>query len=161
MCAVVVCVIVSFAAACSDDSGSSESGERPASTTADATTAATLPFTSPTKDQIGTEASLVFPAGTSDFLTAELTGRQQIDVTFTFPTADREAFEQGSKLRLEDGKRVVLHASPLWKLNPGTPIRGGIDRVSAPDGVKLNRTVELTDESADRTRVRMVLTPAD
>ena len=62
---------------------------------------------------------------------------------------------------LKDGKRVVIHASPLWKLNPGTPIRGGIDRVTTPEGVKLNRTVELTDESADRTRVRMVLTPAD
>ena len=72
---------------------------------------------------------LSFPAGTADFLSTHLDDGSQLDLTFTIPTAARAAFVTGSGLpALEDGRRVVTHSSPLWKLNPEGKIAGATDR---------------------------------
>ena len=155
---VVLAIGLSSIAACSsDDSGSKASSTSSTSAPSDPT--ATLPFATTSKDEIGTKADLAFPPSTSDFLSAQLTNRRQLDVTFTMAKPDEVAFEQASKLAPKAGKRVVTHASPLWKLNPGTEIRGTSDTITNADGVKLHRDYEATDEG-DRVRVRLVLTTA-
>ena len=39
-------------------------------------------------------------------------------------------------------------------------ITGVADTVTTPEGVDLQRAIELTPETPDRTRVRLVLTPS-
>jgi hypothetical protein len=104
----------------------------------------------------GVEAlsGLDIPDGATDFLTARTDAEQQLDVTFTIAPTDEVAFLAGSGLPpLGDEARVITHSSPLWKLNPGTPIRGAADVRG-----DVNRSVELTPEG-DRIRVRVTLQP--
>ena len=97
-------------------------------------------------------SGLDIPAGATDFLSARTQTGQQLDVTFTMPTTDEAAFLTGSGLPpLGVDARVITHSSPLWKLNPGTPIRGAADVRG-----DVNRAVELTPEG-DRLRARVTL----
>lgn len=100
-------------------------------------------------------AGLSLPPGTADFLSARLDDDTQLDVTFTLDPAEEAAFLSGSGLgEPVEGERVILHSSPLWKLNADAPLRGVEDTSEG-----LRRRVELVAEDG-RTRVRMVLTPA-
>ena len=100
-------------------------------------------------------AGLSLPPGTADFLSARLDDDTQLDVTFTLDPAAEAAFLAGSGLdEPAEGQRVILHSSPLWKLNADAPLRGVEDTSEG-----LRRRVELVAEDG-RTRVRMVLTPA-
>lgn len=97
-------------------------------------------------------SGLAIPDDAADFLTAKLAQNRQLDVTFTMDAEDVEAFAADSGLPpLAPDARVILHSSPLWKLNPGGPIRGAAD---VRDGV--NRAVELVDEDG-RVRARISL----
>jgi len=92
------------------------------------------------------------PDGAADFLSARLDGDRQLDVSFTVTPDQVDALVAGSDLPpLADGARVILHSSPLWKLNPGTPLSGAAD---VRDGV--NRALEVTPEG-ERIRVRLTL----
>jgi len=92
------------------------------------------------------------PDGAQDFLTARLDGDRQLDVTFTIDTDQVGALVSGSGLPpLAEGARPILHSSPLWKLNPGTPISGSAD---VRNGI--NRALEVTPEG-ERLRVRLTL----
>lgn len=104
----------------------------------------------------GVEAlsGLDIPDGAADFLTARTDAERQLDVTFTLAPADEAAFLAGSGLPpLGADARVIMHSSPLWKLNPDAPIRGAADIRG-----DVNRAVELTPEG-DRVRVRVTLQP--
>jgi hypothetical protein len=52
-------------------------------------------------------------------------------------------------------QRVVLHSSPLWKLNPepGTDLRGVLDETG-----DVRRAVELVTEPDGSVRARVVIT---
>jgi hypothetical protein len=100
-------------------------------------------------------AGLSLPPGTADFLSARLDDDTQLDVTFTLDPAEEAAFLSGSGFdEPVEGQRVILHSSPLWKLNADAPLRGVEDTSEG-----LRRRVELVAEDG-RTRVRMVVTPA-
>lgn len=101
-------------------------------------------------------SGLAIPADADDYLTARLGEGAQLDVTFTLPAEDVEAFLRDSDLGdAVAGQRVILHSSPLWRLNPDSEIRGVSDRTE-----RVNRGVELVNEDADTVRVRVVLTSA-
>lgn len=92
------------------------------------------------------------PDSASDFLSARLDGDRQLDVTFTIPPDALAGLVAASGLPpLTESNRVITHSSPLWKLNPGTPISGVAD---LRDGT--NRAIEVTPEG-DRLRVRLTL----
>jgi hypothetical protein len=107
------------------------------------------------QESIADLAGLSLPEDTEDFLTARLDDDTQLDVTFTLDPAEEADFLTGSGLGqpVED-QRVVFHSSPLWKLNPETDVRGSENTAGG-----LRRQVELVAED-DRTRVRLVVTPA-
>ncbi len=95
------------------------------------------------------------PDGAADFLSARLDGDRQLDVTFTIPPADLGRLVSASGLPpVTEGNRVILHSSPLWKLNPGTPLSGVADVRE-----DVNRALEVTPEG-DRLRVRLTLQAA-
>jgi hypothetical protein len=156
--ALLVLTTGALGTSCSRDDGPAA----PRTTTTQAGPPPTLPFKSVSQAELGRQTGLVFPAGTADFLTAQLQNRSQLDVTFTMPADQAAAFASGSKLREPvAGKRVVTHTSPLWKLNVDGEIRGTVRTVTTPDGAKLRLAVELVDEPGGRVRVRMVVSPAD
>lgn len=100
-------------------------------------------------------AGVDVPDSATDFLSAQLDDHRQLDVTFTIPSGDVEAFITGSGLpRPREGRRVVAHSSPLWQLNPDGAVSGSRD---VQEGIA--RAVEVIDEG-DRTRVRLVISPA-
>lgn len=71
------------------------------------------------RDSVEAWSGLVLPASAADFLTASV--GSQLDVTFTMSPDDVDAFVSESALPApEPERRVVLHSSPLWKLNPTT-----------------------------------------
>jgi hypothetical protein len=118
-------------------------------------TRATLPLDDTSQAALAKLTGLSFPAGTADFLSTHLDDGSQLDLTFTIPTAARAAFVTGSGLpALEDGRRVVTHSSPLWKLNPEGKIAGATDRHGT-----VVRAVELVPEG-NRLRARVVISPA-
>ena len=111
-----------------------------------------------TQDAVATLSGLAIPTTASEFLTARLDSDRQLDVTFVIPADSVDAFVADSGLASpEDDQRVVLHSSPLWKLNPdpGTTLRGSSDTV---DGV--HRAVELLTATDGSVRIRAVLTSA-
>jgi hypothetical protein len=101
---------------------------------------------------------LAVPDDAADYLTARLENERQLDVTFTLPASAEAEFISGSGLAEPvPGQRVVLHSSPLWKLNAedGAEIRGVADTTG-----QVNRAVELVDEGPDIVRARIVITSA-
>ncbi len=105
--------------------------------------------------EVASLAGLGLPEGTEDFLTARLEDDSQLDVTFTVDPSTEAAFLEASELAQPVAdERVIYHSSPLWKLNVEGTIRGTSD---VRGGV--SRSVELVPED-DRTRVRVVITPA-
>jgi len=111
-----------------------------------------------TQDAVATLSGLAVPPTASEFLTARLDSDRQLDVTFVIPADAVDAFVADSGLeRPEDGQRVVLHSSPLWKLNPdpGTTLAGVSDTAQG-----INRSVELLSGTDGSVRVRAVLTSA-
>ncbi|HMR97280.1 MAG TPA: hypothetical protein PKE05_17220 [Microthrixaceae bacterium] len=119
---------------------------------------ATLPLDDTSVEGVSSMAGLVVPDGAKDFLTAATENKAQLDVTFTLPSDQVEAFVSGSGFpALVEGEKVVTHSSPLWKLNPEGTESGAAGSVTV-DGVTVVRAVETVPEG-DRVRVRLVLTP--
>jgi hypothetical protein len=117
---------------------------------------APLPLDDLSQPAISELTGLQFPADTRDFLTARLDDDRQLDITFVLPPASVATFISGSGLpEPVADQRVVLHSSPLWKLNPeqGAPISGILDET---DGVR--RAVELVTEPDGSVRARVVIT---
>ena len=122
------------------------------------TPTATLPLDDTSVEGVSSMAGLVVPDGAKDFLTAATENKAQLDVTFTLPSDQVEAFVSGSGFpALVEGEKVVTHSSPLWKLNPEGTESGAACSVTV-DGVTVVRAVETVPEG-DRVRVRLVLTP--
>lgn len=119
---------------------------------------ATLPLDDTSVEGVSSMAGLVVPDGAKDFLTAATENKAQLDVTFTLPSDQVDAFVSGSGFpALVEGEKVVTHSSPLWKLNPEGTESGAAGSVTV-DGVTVVRAVETVPEG-DRVRVRLVLTP--
>jgi hypothetical protein len=117
-----------------------------------------LPLEDVSKTAVAELTSLAFPAEASGFLTARLEDDRQLDITFVMPAAAVAAFVADSGLpQPEADQRVVIHSSPLWKLNPdtGAAVSGVSDTV---DGV--DRAVELVTEDDGSVRARIVITSA-
>ena len=100
-----------------------------------------MPFTTPSRVEIARRAGLAFPASTTHFESVKV--GNELHATCVIAAADLPAFESGSKLELVAGKRVVIHASPIWELNPAGQISGGSSRSGAID-----RTVEAVVDGA-------------
>lgn len=108
----------------------------------------------------GVEAytGIVVPEGASGYLTGRLDNDRQLDVTFVFPADVEAAFLSSSQLAEPvEGRRVVLHGSALWELNPpeGVEVRGVTDTFG-----EVRRAVELVEESPGVLRARVVITTA-
>ncbi|MFZ4517473.1 MAG: hypothetical protein ACOYOP_03740 [Microthrixaceae bacterium] len=113
----------------------------------------TLPLKDTSLAAVEQFSGLAVPASATDLLTARLENDRQLDLTFVMPADAEEEFLTGSGLPpLTADNRVVIHSSPLWKLNPGVPLRGVAD---VRDGV--NRAVELVPEPDGRIRARITL----
>lgn len=96
------------------------------------------------------------PTTATEFLTARLDDDRQLDVTFVLPAEAVDAFVADSGLpEPVADQRVVLHSSPLWKLNPepGTDLRGVLDETG-----DVRRAVELVTEPDGSVRARVVIT---
>lgn len=90
-------------------------GGTPTPTTAEGTSG-TLPGDL-SRESVEAWSGLVLPPSAEEFLTA--TVGSQLDVTFTMAPEDVDTFVEGSALPApQPERRVVLHSSPLWKLNP-------------------------------------------
>ena len=102
-------------------------------------------------------SELAVPEGATDFLTARLDDDTQLDATFALPPEAVEEFLARSGLpATTPGERLILHSSPLWRLNPepGQQLRSTSDETD-----RVRRAVELVDESPDTVRVRITITP--
>lgn len=121
---------------------------------ADDASTTTTPLTKADVAEIG---GFDFPSSTAEYRsTRDSDG--SVYVTFTLPADDLSAFTTGSGLELEPGRRVIVHASPIWDQNPTGDIAGGD---SVVDGVR--RQVEtVRTPGAEQVTVRMSLDlPAD
>jgi hypothetical protein len=117
-----------------------------------------LPLDDTSQQGIESLSGLVLPDGVTDFLTARLDDDRQLDVTFQLPADGVDAFLRDSGLPdLAPDQRVVIHSSPLWKLNPdeGTTLVGGTDRYG-----DIARAVELLTAPDGTVRARVVITSA-
>lgn len=142
-----------------DDPPASE----PTPTTAEApallsNSGATLPLEDLSIAAVSELTGLAIPEDAAGYLTARLENERQLDVTFTLPAEEEAAFVRDSGLETpREGRRVILHSSPLWKLNPedGAVVRGVSDTTRG-----VNRGVEFVDEGPGTVRVRVVVTAA-
>jgi hypothetical protein len=117
-----------------------------------------LPLEDLSQAAVAELTALAFPADASGFLTARLEDDRQLDITFVMPASAVAGFVTDSGLpQPVADERVVIHSSPLWKLNPdaGTALSGAADTV---DGV--DRAVELLTEDDGSVRARIVITSA-
>ncbi len=115
-----------------------------------------LPIDDTDADSVSELGGLSLPASTEDFMSARLDDDSQLDVSFTISPDDVTSFIEDSGLpEPQVDQRVITHASPLWNMNVDTTIRGAADTSGG-----IARSLELLDEDG-RTRVRLVLTPAD
>lgn len=123
--------------------------------------AVTLPLDDTSVAAVSALGALTIPDGMADFLTTYPEARTQLDVTFTLPPEQVDAFVSDSGLpELVEGTQVVMHSSPLWKVTPEGTVSGGTDTLQpAAGGTAVARAVETVPEG-DRVRVRMVLTPS-
>lgn len=116
----------------------------------------TLPWTHPSKSEIGKTAGISFPASVADFRSTSVTP-SELDVAFTIAAADVAAFDTDSGLGLTADTRVVGHASPLW----GADVTGTVSG-SASERGGYRRAVEVISDPAspEVATVRMAITPA-
>jgi hypothetical protein len=122
-----------------------------------ATPGVTLPLSDLSEAAVSELSGLVFPADMSEFLTAKLDTDTQLDVTFVMPAASTAAFVADSGLPAPTAdERLILHSSPLWKLNPdeGTTLSS-----TQGDAGGVHRVVELIGDDSENIRVRVVVTP--
>jgi hypothetical protein len=142
--------LVAVGAGC-DDQGSS-SDDTPGGGT---TTSGTLPFDSPSKDELADATGLSFPASIAGYQSVQLSPGQ-LDVTFTLAAADVEGFVADSDLpEPTEGDRTLAHASPLWELNPTDTFAG---TEATRDGVTI--AVEIVGSGDPRTARVSVTTAA-
>lgn len=101
--------------------GSGDDDTSEATGTSPLTTLAPLAIEDTSLGGVNDAASLAIPEDADGFLTARLDNDTQLDVTFTLPDeAAVERFIRDSGLpELEQGRRLILHSSPLWRLNAG------------------------------------------
>jgi hypothetical protein len=145
-------------------SGGGDGADQDASTTStgsippSAAASEPLPLDDLSRSGVEALAGLQLPPSASDFLTARLADDAQLDVTFTMEPDEEAAFIEASGLpEPVADERVILHSSPLWKLNPDD---AAIIRGAADDAGSVERAVELVDEG-DRVRARVVIISAD
>lgn len=142
-------------------SGSSQSGESdgPGNGTSDESAddgSQRLPISQTDMESVAELGSFEPVPSTEDFMTARLDDDSQLDVSFTIAPEDEEAFLAAAGLPdPREDQRVITHASPLWDMNVAGTIRSVADSTG-----EVTRAVELVEEDG-RTRVRMVITPAD
>ncbi|MFN8050190.1 MAG: hypothetical protein U0Q22_02010 [Acidimicrobiales bacterium] len=96
----------------------------PISCSSDDTASQPLDQVAPTKADVAREAGISFPASTAGFRLVRIAAGQ-VDLTFTVDLADVDRFAKGSGIELEDGKRVIMHASPVWDVAVTGEVRGG------------------------------------
>lgn len=117
-----------------------------------------LPLDDTSQAAVEELTGLAVPAEASEFLTARLDDGRQLDVTFVVPATAVDAFVTGSGLpEPVADERVVLHSSPLWKLNPdeGSTLAGTSDEFES-----VQRAVELVTQPDGNVRARIVITSA-
>jgi hypothetical protein len=145
--AVLVWVIV--VGACSSSTSERGSG----STTTAAGKA--LPFVdSPSQAVLAAAAGLTFPDSVAGYRSVRVT-TSELNVSFTVAAADLDAFVTGSHLgTLTPNKRIILHSSPVWDLNPTGTVQSA---VSTRRG--LERGVEVVTSDTDPTTdtIRLVV----
>jgi hypothetical protein len=120
---------------------------------------APLPLDDLSSAGISEFTGLVVPPDATDFLTARLDSDRQLDLTFVTTAEGAAAFVEASGLpEPVADERIVLHSSPLWKLNPedDVTLRSTQDTV---DGVR--RAVELLESADGSVRARVVITSAE
>lgn len=113
-----------------------------------ATPSATLPPVDMTAAALSELSGLRFPEDMNGFRSVALEDNLQFDITFTIPTSSVEGFIDGSGLPEPTAdRRVLIHASPLWDLNPpeGTTISSVQDRHG-----EVERAVELVTGDTSR-----------
>jgi hypothetical protein len=117
----------------------------------------TLPLDDLSVTAITEMSGLTFPTDMTEFLTSRGDTNRQLDLTFVIPSASAATFLADSGLPAPvANKRVVIHSSPLWKVNPqeGSTISSSQGRFG-----QVKRAVELVGESPGFIRARVVITP--
>ncbi|MHB1139439.1 MAG: hypothetical protein ACYC2O_10820 [Microthrixaceae bacterium] len=141
-----------------DPTSTSTSPTSEAATTAPAAPGVTLPLDDLATPTIEELTGLALPEDMTEFFTARLDGDTQLDVTFVMPEAAVAPFiaESGLPRPVAD-ERLVLHSSPLWKVNPdeGTTLSSTQDERGS-----VHRVVELLGDGSGTIRARIVITPA-
>jgi hypothetical protein len=117
------------------------------------TTVAPLPFEgSPSRAALAEVAGLVVPSSATTYRSTRI-DNSELHVTFTLPVAEVERFVTDSDLPpLTEGRRLIIHPSPLWDQNPEGPVAS---TSSTARGVV--RTVEVLGDGDPRT-VRLTVT---
>jgi len=117
----------------------------------------TLPLDDLSVTAISKLRGLNFPIDMTDFLTARGDTNRQLDLTFVIPTSSAANFLADSGLpEPVANKRLVLHSSPLWKVNPE---EGSTLSSSQGKFGQVNRAVELVGERPGFLRARIAITP--
>jgi hypothetical protein len=145
---VAISVVVALGAAgCSKSPTAGTSG---ATTT---TTGQSLPFQgSPSQAVLAEAAGLNFPTSVSGYRSVRITG-SELNVSFTIAAADVDMFVSGSHLgTLTANKRIILHSSPVWDLNPTGTVQSAVNsRRGVERGVEV--VTSATDPTTDTVRL--------
>ena len=112
----------------------------------------TLPFSSPSKDELGETAGLAFPPSVTDYRSTSF-GPSQLHVTFVMDNDDVDAFVDGSGLGPLDEGTLISHTSPLWETADAQNITGSVTMSG-----EFGRVIELV-EGDGSTTVRLVVSP--
>jgi hypothetical protein len=119
------------------------------------TTTKSLPFDgSPSQAVLAEAAGLNFPASVSGYRSVRITG-SELNVSFTIAATDVDPFVSGSHLgALVANKRIILHSSPVWDLNPTGTVQSAVSRRRG-----IERGVEVVTSATDPTTdtVRLVV----
>ena len=117
----------------------------------------TLPLDDLSVAAITEMSGLTFPTDMTEFLTSRGDTNRQLDLTFVIPSASAATFLADSGLPAPvANKRLVIHSSPLWKVNP--PEGSTISSSQGKFG-QVKRAVELVGERPGFIRARVVITP--
>jgi len=137
-------------------SAQSDSGQTGAGSSSTTMSTNTLPLDDLSVGAISKLTGLNFPIDMTGFLTARGNTSRQLDVTFVIPSSSAATFLADSGLPAPvANKRVVIHSSPLWKVNPE---EGSTLSSSQGKFGQVLRSVELVGESPGFIRARIVVT---